>query len=433
MKAKNLEQALSILLTMTVGLTLARMGVVSAAEPAVLAPAAVGETFCVRRDGASYGRGDGTDWDNALAGMPDPKSGRWGDGPGRLGAGDTVLVAGGEYRTIWAPAAGGSSDTARLTIRRATKTDYGPAKGRQDALDGEVRIVGAGHIRLAGLAFVTIDGVTEYGFYTASDSNRGVVISKCQHIVVSDVCVDGSVNQDDYRGLDLRESEGVRIEQSWVSNTPNDNILMIGMNKSIIEHCRLGPRIAPGPGKYRWHADLIEAINNSDIDFRFNAIDWGVDGVFLFEGNRDWRIYGNDFRGGGKGTRTHSANKELNGPIAIHNNVFYRSYAGIAYGSATTGEARNNIFYECQHFPFGGVMHDHNYYFACGAEVAEPGNLTGGDPFVDAAKYDFRLKPRTPALHSGAALAAPFDVDAAGTRRPQGRGWDVGAYELKLD
>jgi hypothetical protein len=391
--------------------------------------AAVGEVYCVRPDGGSYGRGDGADWDNALPGLPEAKSERWGEGPKRIGAGDTVLVAGGEYRKAWSPGAGGTGEASRLVIRRATKADHGPAAGWQETMDAEVRLVGPAHIRLEGLSYVTVDGVTEYGFYTASEQPRGVVVTKCRQVLVSHVRVDGSVNQDSYRGMDLRDGEEVRISDCWISNTPNDSLLMLNMKKTVIEHCRLGPKIAPAPGKYGWHADLIEARGNTEIDFRYNRVDWAADGVFLFEENKVWRIYGNVFTGGGKATRTHSTNPPV-GPVSVHHNVFYKSYAGVAYGSGATGQVSNNIFYQCQSVSYSAATHDHNYYFECGANVEEAGKASGGDPFVDAAKGDFRLKAGAGAVDAGTALAAPFDVDAAGVKRPQGKGWDMGAYEL---
>jgi len=49
--------------------------------------------------------------------------------------------------------------------------------------------------------------------------------------------------------------------------------------------------------------------------------------------------------------------------------------------------------------------------------------------FVDPARRDLRLKARCPAVDSGHRGLAP-ETDIAGTPRPQGRGVDIGAYEL---
>ena len=73
----------------------------------------------------------------------------------------------------------------------------------------------------------------------------------------------------------------------------------------------------------------------------------------------------------------------------------------------------------------GSLDEGNNYYFAT-KDRAD----TGPDPFEDAGKLDFRLKPGSPARDAGAALSAPFDRDPAGVQRPQGAGWDIGVHEM---
>lgn len=64
-----------------------------------------------------------------------------------------------------------------------------------------------------------------------------------------------------------------------------------------------------------------------------------------------------------------------------------------------------------------GVVSDHNVV------IDDPRKL-----FVNAAAFDVRLLPGTPAIDAGSPLLAPSH-DAGGTPRPQGAAVDAGAYE----
>jgi hypothetical protein len=54
------------------------------------------------------------------------------------------------------------------------------------------------------------------------------------------------------------------------------------------------------------------------------------------------------------------------------------------------------------------------------------------DQFVDAAAHDYRLVEGAAAIDAGAMLAE-VGVDRIGTTRPDGAGWDVGAFEWTAD
>jgi hypothetical protein len=63
-----------------------------------------------------------------------------------------------------------------------------------------------------------------------------------------------------------------------------------------------------------------------------------------------------------------------------------------------------------------------------------PYNLSASSvTFVDDAAGDYRLASGSAGIDEGFALGAPFDVDIRGVPRPQGDGWDLGAYEHAPD
>jgi hypothetical protein len=148
----------------------------------------------------------------------------------------------------------------------------------------------------------------------------------------------------------------------------------------------------------------------------------------------------------------------------IANNVFAHqqhgaamvAWAGNTGGGQTTGwTIANNIFYEnCNgdhppQYPYdectvnGIVLYagehtiENNLFYAPDktaiyaneySSYTESGNVEGQDPgFVDVQGRDFHLLPGSPAIDSGLDLGVTADIE--GTPRPQGGGFDRGAYE----
>jgi len=109
--------------------------------------------------------------------------------------------------------------------------------------------------------------------------------------------------------------------------------------------------------------------------------------------------------------------------IVIQNNIFYKPGAGnaINFLSKELQEItiRNNLV-------FGAGLKDNND----GGVAKLANNLVGPDPrFRDPDRFDFHLLPNSPAIDAGIDELAP-DHDAEGNRRPQGKGYDLGAYEF---
>ncbi len=160
--------------------------------------------------------------------------------------------------------------------------------------------------------------------------------------------------------------------------------------------------------------------NSSNITFRNNIFKdvtaWGICTHSL----RDVKVYNNIFIG---------SNESVHGI----------GFRGSKYGDPSkpsTGEAYNNIFYDIKNPYWAGsdssIQGSNNLLFST-IYWYDPSkhlnDIVNKDPlFVNISNSDFHLKENSPAIDSGIVLSPSFD-DKDGNPRPQGSGWDIGAYE----
>lgn len=107
----------------------------------------------------------------------------------------------------------------------------------------------------------------------------------------------------------------------------------------------------------------------------------------------------------------------------------------LGYDPATNVVVRNNIISKNKHKSirsndFDAVIENNliDGYFG-GGDERKGNNYVEGDPqFLNPSSVDFRLKSTSPAIDKGSPNIEP-SVDFNGNSRPQGAGYDIGAYE----
>lgn len=71
---------------------------------------------------------------------------------------------------------------------------------------------------------------------------------------------------------------------------------------------------------------------------------------------------------------------------------------------------------------------DHNMIWGCKTRNSGPNDLIAEPQFVDPENGDYRLKPGSPGIDAGVTIDG-IKTDMLGVPRPQGKGYDIGAFE----
>lgn len=283
---------------------------------------------------------------------------------------------------------------------------------------------------------------------TLQAANSGGAVLDGQSLCHSYIALGGAAAYWVIKGFDIRNTRWSAI---WSNSMGGKNILIQG--------------------------NVIHNIGN-----RSETADTGIVGIYTDNGASNFKIDGNVFHdvgrtGGQTGTHDHSIYSH-GAAMIITNNVFYNVLNGwhiqtaVGFGGTianntfygpdpypgTVGQImlwdpntnviiRNNIFYNPTSIAVttyalsitGSCSVDHNIVYNAGGSVGIFASLPAGcsetsekvnvDPkMVNPGGHDFHLAAGSPAIDAGAAVSG-VTTDFAGAARPQGAGFDIGAYE----
>jgi len=278
-----------------------------------------------------------------------------------------------------------------------------------------------------------------------------------QYVILDGFVMDATGGWD---GLRMGASaHHIRIQNCEIKHAPYEGMLIGGndnefINLKLHDNGTDFPR-SDGSGEPPGHGIYIGSKRNllegSEV---YRNGGWGVH-VFNTPGGadnnvvRNNRIYDNGQSGRGVGMILSEGDGN-----AAYNNILWGNRRGgimVAYSVSNTNVYNNTIYANGLADPgnsiggiyvadssAGAIVRNNIVYGNAGGDITDGGsnttlshNLTTDSKFVNPAAGDFHLTSGSPAIDAGVSLAdVPTDFD--GTPRPQGSGYDMGAYEFKV-
>jgi hypothetical protein len=420
------------------------------------------------RAGAT-GNNDGSDWNNAWTELPYKLNSR-NRRCSRLERGAVYYIADGVYPRIVFNDDENYAGTQYITIKKAIESDHGTTVGWQSGY-------GDGQAEFPSLAFgshywifdgQTGSGTSGYGFKVPKPDCTGLTSDSTSisiqslhspygihHVEIRLTEVESIGPGHGVSGWCIKASRGgyshIRIADNYMRGG-SSNMHIRGWRDCIIEGNYFGfnwsspeshgQQISPGGG-----CNDIILRNNVFQDSRVFVIGCHK------RNNYRWKIYNNVVLGGRLSACW--ANADSASPDVIKNwEIYNNTHVNVVFGgrgavfvgtltdvNADKSVAYNNLFYGCQRPSMnnagkseGAIVHDYNTYLSCTGPISDADeshsqrNDKAGDPFVDSAKGDFRLK--APSEPGKKVPDAPHDKDTDGRARGADGAVDRGAFEF---
>jgi len=376
--------------------------------------------------------------------------------------GDTILLADGRYSSISQPRLGGA-DGRPLTIRAA---------GR-GAVFGLIRLLHSKYLIIDGISCVEQDGgaiscdhVVLRNLKIVGD-RMGVYMSDCENTVLetSDIRATGTGNAPVSL---IGDCSRCVIRGNWIHDSPEGAISMEGwyyptgrISLALVEMNRITGNATTSA------MPAVRCVNVVDSVFRNNLICGNrAQGVLFsrndestwFPGNASfetWRYYLTHLRFSRSCARnafvgnTLCCINEFTQPafwltggcrnFRVHNNIFAGGPGGtvqVSQDSFRGLDMDNNVICNVrEEKPFGfgyiGDRFDERSADEWRAKGFDRHSVISPElPFVSTESSDYRLRPGSAPVDAGTDLSRACPTDIDGVKRPQGKGFDCGAYEF---
>ena len=387
------------------------------------------------------------------------------------GVGDTVVVAPGDYPEAVVIAVGGSASAP--VVFRAEPAHEAKVKSFK---------INADH--------VTIDG---FEITNDDDKSFGVHCGEAHYENARTGCKILNNYIHDIKGTAIYTGENALVKENTMRNVYRGIFANSGTLVESNEIDTLVPEIIEKNGQKKVKKTQYTFFCGDDITFRGNHLHGAREeylikesmGVCFFSSYDSW-IFGPSRRILIEGNRcfnaTHASEpmgtaKKESSHITYRNNLFVNTvYVGVMPKGFEYVTVENNTFINCGAYPVwlqndkqcetsvvrnnliayinrarvvdaygwkepdAGIRFDtpgpkpdcdNNLIYGSANREYGPNDFTAEPQFVDPDNGDFRLKPGSPGIDAGATIEA-IKTDILGTPRPQGKAFDIGAYELKI-
>jgi hypothetical protein len=385
-------------------------------------------------------------------------------------AGDTVYIKAGTYKERVIPHNSGSADNYIVYIAHPgdTVTIDGDSISLPSEWGGLFDVSDMTYIKISGLRIINVG---------PNDNNVGILVDNSSHIIIEKNYIYNTVSS----GIGVWDSDNIIIDDNEVELACNDGeqeCITVAVTDTFEvknNHVHHG-----GPGNLGGEGiDVKDGSSNGKV-YKNQVHDINRLGIYVDAWDKhtyNIEVFQNIVHDcADNGFALVSEKGGLLENVTFYNNIAYNNEAcGFTFGHwgepvpsrpMKNIKVINNTFYDNGEGSWGGGISvesqdaedvvirnnicSQNLSFQIQVEVSIP-NLTvnhnlidgyrgyddeiygsdylEGDPmFVNPSRADFHLQEGSPAIDNGSSVDAPND-DFDGNPRPQGDGYDIGAYE----